>query len=136
MRAWSSRSAARLATCHPLLRELMDRALADPALPHDLTVLCGHRTMQEQEAAWLSGASKLHWPASAHNYMPSLAVDVAPWVDGAVSWDWPRYHEIAPVIRSAWDHMAAEGLTSGWALMWGGDWPRFPDGPHWELRKA
>lgn len=136
MRTWSARSTARLATCHPLLRELMTRALADPALPHDLTILCGHRDINAQEAAWMSGASKLHWPESAHNSTPSLAVDVAPIVDDAVSWDWPRYHEIAPVIKATWAGMEAEGLTAGWALTWGGDWPRFPDGPHWELRKA
>lgn len=133
MRAWSTRSAARLATCHPLLIELFTRALQSS--PLDLTVICGHRGMEEQEAAWMSGASKLHWPASAHNSRPSLAVDVAPWV-GAVSWDWAHYHEVAPAIRAAWDAMTAEGLTAGWALTWGGDWARFPDGPHWELRRA
>ena len=133
MRSWSTRSAERLATCHPLLIELFTRALQSS--PLDLTVLCGHRGRREQEFAVARGASRLRWPRSAHNSDPSLAVDVAPWVGGP-SWDWEHYREITPAIRAAWESMVEEGLTEGWYLVWGGDWTRFPDGPHWELRRA
>lgn len=131
--AWGRTSRQRLSTCHPILVELLDRVIARDDLPFDLTVLCGHRTKDEQEAAYLSGASRLRWPRSRHNTSPAMAVDVAPYVGGAVSWDWKDYARLAPIVRAEWAAMAAEGRTAGYALTWGGDWRRFPDGPHWQL---
>ena len=132
--AWGRRSLARLGQCHPLLQTLMHRVIARPDLPFDLTILCGHRTQLEQEVAYKSGASKLRWPKSKHNQNPSLAVDVAPFIDGAPSWDWKHYHELAPLVRDEWGRMKSEGLVpDGEDLTWGGDWRSFPDGPHWEL---
>lgn len=132
--AWGARSLARLQTCHPLLIELMQRVIRRPDLPSDLTVLCGHRTREEQDAAVAKGTSRLRWPKSRHNRVPSLAVDVAPFVGGAVTWDWPHYHAAAPVIRAEWDTMRAEGIVpAGVGLVWGGDWATLRDGPHWEL---
>lgn len=131
---WGSRSLARLSTCHPLLVTLMQRVIARADLPLDLSVLCGHRTQAEQDAAVARGASRLRWPRSQHNRLPAHAVDVAPYVGGAVSWAWPHYHAVAPVIRAEWAAMQAEGMVpAGVGLVWGGDWQTFPDGPHWEL---
>ncbi len=130
---WGARSVARLATVHPALRELFERVIARPDLPHDLTVLCGHRGEAEQAAAVSSGASRLSWPRSKHNKTPSLAVDVAPLVGGAVTWDWAAYRAVAPHVKAEWAEMQAEGRYPGVSLIWGGDWVRFPDGPHWEL---
>ena len=134
MHAFGRRSMERLLTCHPLLRELFERVIARPDLPLDLTVLCGHRGAVEQAEAVASGASKLHYPHSRHNVFPSLAVDVAPWVDGAVSWAWEDYHQIAPAVKAEWALMQVEGATGAWSLVWGGDWASPHDGPHWELR--
>lgn len=131
--AWGKRSLDRLGTCHPLLRLLFERVIRRADLPSDLTVLCGHRTQAEQAAAVASGASRLAWPKSKHNRTPSEAVDVAPLVSGAVTWDWAHYHPIARVVKAEWAAMEREGLTGGRTLVWGGDWLRFPDGPHWEL---
>jgi peptidoglycan L-alanyl-D-glutamate endopeptidase CwlK len=50
-----------------------------------------------------------------------------------VTWDWAAYRAIAPLIKSEWAEMQAEGRYPGVGLVWGGDWVRFPDGPHWEL---
>jgi peptidoglycan L-alanyl-D-glutamate endopeptidase CwlK len=122
----------RLGQCHPLLSLLMHRVIKREDLPFDLTILCGHRGQIEQEIAWKSGASKLRWPKSKHNAMPSLAVDVAPFIDGKVSWDWDRYNELAPIIKAEWKKMEDEGLTGGQALVWGGSWA-FKDGPHFQL---
>jgi peptidoglycan L-alanyl-D-glutamate endopeptidase CwlK len=55
-------------------------------------------------------------------------VDLAPAIGGVVSWDWPLYHKLAPVMKAA-----AKEL--GVAITWGGDWTTFKDGPHWELRR-
>lgn len=79
-----ARSEARLATCAPELQILV-RAIATDVhaglVPgvSDLTVLCGHRGEAEQEEAFRAGASKLHWPHSKHNSLPSRAVDLAPY---------------------------------------------------------
>ena len=131
--AFGSRSIARLQTCHPLLQTLMQRVIKRGDLPFDLTILCGHRNQADQDAAFRGGASKLRWPNSKHNSMPSRAVDLAPWVGGQVSWDWTHYNKLAPLIKDEWGKMVAEGLTGDTKLAWGGDWRNFPDGPHWQL---
>ena len=130
---WGARSRSRLDTCHPLLITLLDRVIKRADLPLDLSVLCGERNAVEQAQAFKSGASKLPWPKSKHNKSPSHAIDVAPFVAGAVSWDWTHYHQIAPIIKDDWTKLQADGLTGAAVLTWGGDWRSFKDGPHWEL---
>lgn len=117
------RSLERLATCHPDLQRFVHALVA--ALPpgEDITVLCGHRTQAEQDAAVARGASKTPWPRSRHNSLPSQAVDLAPypidWLDDA---RWARLGALGKQVA------AAEGI----AIEWGGDWPW--DRPHWQLR--
>jgi len=43
-----------------------------------------------------------------------------------VRWDWPLYHKISKAMKEA-----AKELNG--AIVWGGDWKSFPDGPHFEL---
>ena len=137
MNGFGATSLGRLATCHPLLQTLFGRVIRRADLPHDLSVLCGHRGEAEQEAAYRAGRSRVRWPNSKHNRTPSHAVDVAPFLGGAVSWDWRYYHAIAPVIKTEWALMQAEGLVpAGVALEWGGDWTSLKDGPHWQLTGA
>ncbi len=45
---------------------------------------------------------------------------------GPMRWDWPLYPRIAEAIKAA-------AKVRGVALVWGGDWPRLRDGPHFEL---
>ena len=131
---YSQRSLSRLQTCHPDLQLLMVEALADPECPCDMSVLCGYRGEEEQNAAYASGASKLKYPQSRHNQTPSLAVDVAPYINGAVSWDWEHYYPLAEHIKATWQRLEQRELTTGHhSLSWGGDWRSFKDGPHWQL---
>lgn len=131
--AWSARSRACLDTCHPLLITLFDRVLARADLPHDLSAICGHRARAEQNAAVASGASRLHWPRSAHNKRPSLAVDVVPFVDRKQEHeDADVFARHAPAVKAEWAAMQAAGLVpDGVRLVWGGDWGW--DSPHWQL---
>ena len=131
--AFGQTSKMRLSTCHPLLIALFERVIKRPDLPHDLTILCGHRGQAEQDAAFDSGASKLRYPKSKHNVYPSMAVDVAPWVRGAISWFAPDFLPIARHIKATWETMT-EAERGGHTLSWGGDWTSFVDRPHWELR--
>lgn len=131
--AWGSSSLAQIGTAHPLLQTLCHRLIKRADLPRDLRVLFGHRNKADQDKAFASGASKLRWPKSKHNSVPALAVDIVPLEGGVVSWDWAHYHALAPIVKDEWAKMAAEGLTGGAVLAWGGDWRSFKDGPHWEL---
>jgi peptidoglycan L-alanyl-D-glutamate endopeptidase CwlK len=132
--AWGERSILRLDSCHPLLLSLMKRVIKRKDLPCDLTILCGHRNQKEQDAAFASGNSKLKWPRSKHNSVPSMAVDVAPMLGAYASWDWDLYNKVAPLVKDEWGKMEEEGLVpAGTKLSWGGDWAKFKDGPHWEL---
>ncbi|MEM7428643.1 MAG: M15 family metallopeptidase [Pseudomonadota bacterium] len=121
---WSARSLERLHTCHPDLIRLFEAAIKDRRLKLDLTVLQGHRTVEEQSRNVQTGASNTM--RSRHLLSPSMAVDVAPYVDGAVSWHWPHYYMVAPVIEKIAKEMRID-------VEWGGHWTRLRDGPHWQL---
>ena len=128
MPAFSATSRERLATCHPLLQRVMKSAIVD----FDFTVLCGTRGKAEQAAAYAAGNSKLQWPNSKHNSTPSMAVDVAPW---PIDWkNHTAFRALADVVRTHWAAIP-EAEREGYELVWGGGWARFPDMPHWELRK-
>lgn len=53
----------------------------------DFTIVCTYRGEKEQNEAYNKGNSKLQFPKSKHNSMPSKAVDIAP------------YHPNPPHIR-------------------------------------
>lgn len=128
MPSFGSRSELALSTAHPLLVRVMRAAVQD----YDCTVLVGHRGKVDQDTAFASGKSKLKWPASKHNVMPSLAVDVVPW---PIDWnDIGRFRALAVVVRRCWEAIPASE-RDGYTLAWGGDWISFRDYPHWELRR-
>ena len=114
-----SRSLMRLEGVHPDLVRVVKRTAASSDL--DFTVLEGLRTEARQRQLFKEGASK----TLNSRHLTGHAVDLAPMLDGKVSWDWPLYHRLAKIVKAA---AAAENVP----LQWGGDW-RFKDGPHWEL---
>lgn len=119
-------SAARLATCDPRLRELLE----DVVRSFDCVVLCGHRGEAEQNAAFARGASKKKWPNGEHNSLPSRAVDAAPYdprVPGGVNWGEDlrtKKPDRAALVRfylfAGYMMRAAE--ARGLRIRWGGDW--------------
>ena len=135
-------STARLLTCHRLIVTLFQRAIKRPDLPHDLTVVYGHRTHAEQAALYARGrttpgprVTNAAPGKSKHNANPSHAIDIVPFIAGKPSpADWGPIRACAPAIRAEWALMVAEGLTGGATLHWGGDWDGPPDGAHWEVR--
>jgi peptidoglycan L-alanyl-D-glutamate endopeptidase CwlK len=118
-----STSRARLALAHPKLQELFKACAADPTCP-DFTILESQRGRVEQERAFALGHSRAHFGKSAHNWSPAIALDVVPY---PVDWkDLKRFRVLAAFIKKK---AAALGIP----LVWGGDWPKLKDMPHYEL---
>ena len=113
-------SLERLKGVHPDLIKVMKRAIA--CSPLDFSIIEGMRTLETQKKYMASGATR----TMNSRHLTGHAVDVAPYIDGAIRWDWPLYHQLALVIKKA----AADEQVP---ITWGGDWRSFKDGPHWEL---
>lgn len=119
MPKFSNTSKNKLASCHPDLQRLCEEAIKDM----DFTVLCGHRNEKDQNEAFDKGASKLKWPCSKHNTIPSKAVDLAPY---PVDWnDLQRFKDLAECMKS-------HARTLGIKIQAGADW-KMKDFPHYEL---
>jgi len=128
MPQFSRRSFERLNECHPLLKRVMHSAIE----VCDFSVICGYRGEEAQNEAYKNGHSRLQWPKSKHNKSPSEAVDIVPY---PIDWDdIDRFRDLASVIKVHWDKIPI-AEREGLELHWGGDWEKFKDFPHWELRK-
>lgn len=113
-------SLARLQGVHPDLVKVVKRAIQ--ITKQDFTVLEGLRTKERQRQLVAKGASK-----TMNSYhITGHAVDIAPRVNGQVSWDWQHYYPIRDAMKQA-----AKELNV--PITWGGDWAKFPDGPHWQI---
>lgn len=128
-------SKKRLATADKKLQDVLNEAIKH----YDFTILYGHRTKEEQfelyrqgrelvGGVWvktgktvtnLDGKMKL----SQHNYLPSRAVDVAPY---PIDWnDIKRFEDMAKVILDSANKL-------GIKITWGGKW-KMKDYPHFEI---
>lgn len=116
----SVRSRARLQGVHPALVGVLEAAIL--TTPVDFMVTEGLRTPERQAALVRAGASR----TLNSRHLTGHAVDVAAVVDGALRWDWPLYPRIAEAVKAA-------AKARGVSVVWGGDWPRLRDGPHFEL---
>lgn len=116
----SERSMKRLVGVHPRLVALAREAIA--LSPVDFMITEGLRTKARQLALLRAGASR----TKHSRHLTGHAIDVAAMVDGQVRWDWPLYPRIAAAFKAA-------AVRQGTAIVWGGDWPRLRDGPHFEL---
>jgi hypothetical protein len=128
MPAFSEFSTLNLLSCHSDLIAILSDLIED----FDFRVVCGHRNMEEQNAAFESGHSTKIWPNSKHNGMPSHAVDIIPWPECYS--DLNKFYLLAGrVLQIAYD--------KGIPLRWGGDWDMdddlqdqtFQDQGHFEL---
>lgn len=133
------RSLSRLEGVHPDLVRVVKRAAAMSSL--DFTVLEGLRTAARQKQLFDQGATK----TMNSRHITGHAVDLAPMIGGTVRWDWPLYHQLAEIVRSA-------SIVEKVPIRWGGTWKllsatqgpitakvlsrSFPDGPHFELPRA
>ena len=130
MPSFGNTSIERLLTCHVLIQQILNKAIEKI----DFCVVCGHRGKKEQDDCFKSGASKLKFPLSKHNTLPSMAVDIAFWNGEKLVWDAKQAAYLAGYIMATADSM-------GIKIRLGADWDRdgditdenFLDLPHIEL---
>jgi len=128
MYTYSKKSIINLHGCH---HDLMD--IFDEVIKHfDCSIICGSRSQEEQDRAFKEGRSKVRYPASLHNKVPSMAVDAIPY---PVDWDdLARMRYFAGFVMGI---AAKKGIS----LRWGGNWKmdnilkdnKFNDYVHFEL---
>lgn len=117
---FSQRSINNLSGVHPDLVKVVRRALEISEI--DFAVIEGLRSKERQAELVKAGASQ----TMNSRHITGHAVDLAAVVGGAIRWDWPLYEKIAKAVKTA----SAELKV---AIVWGGDWVSFKDGPHFEL---
>ena len=134
MPSFSDNSLNNLETCHEDLQLLFSEVVKS----FDCSIVCGHRGEEEQDEAFNSGRSKVQYPKSRHNSMPSMAVDVIPY---PVNWgNTERMYYFSGYVKAVAQRLLDEHLMD-YELRWGGDWDRdtetndqdFMDLPHFEL---
>ncbi len=116
----SKRSLERLQGVHPDLVEIVKAAIKLSKV--DFVITEGLRTKERQAQLVASGASQ----TLNSRHLTGHAIDLAPLIAGQVRWDWPPFYDIA-------DAMKQVAKERNIALVWGGDWTSFKDGPHFEL---
>lgn len=116
----SQKSLALLRGVHPDLVKVINRAIQITEV--DFVVIEGLRTLERQKELLKKGATT----TLNSRHLTGHAVDIAPYVGGKISWDWPLYHKLAKAVKQAAKEV---GVT----VEWGGDWKKFKDGPHWQL---
>jgi len=123
---FSAESMDRLETCDKRIKTLCYRLIKYV----DFTVICGFRSLDEQQKLYDSGATKV--TSGKHNAYPSKAIDIAPY---PIKWgDTRRFCVFAGKFL-----LLAQ--LYGTAIRWGGDWDmdtfttdqQFNDLVHFEL---
>jgi len=144
------KSLAELEGVHSDLVKVVKRAIE--ITPQDFSVHDGIRTLDEQKELVKSGASK----TLKSRHITGHAVDLVPYINGKLRWEWEPIYQIAEAVRTA-----AEELQVN--IRWGGAWDvlltsvdeptedivsgyverkrsegkkAFIDGPHYELPKS
>lgn len=142
-----NRSLSELEGVHPDLVSVVKRAIE--LTLQDFSVHDGIRTLAEQQELVNRGAST----TMKSRHITGHAVDLVPYINGKLRWEWEPIHKIADAVRTA-----AQDLNV--PIRWGGAWDRrltdlddspedivadyaarrrragkrvFLDGPHYEL---
>lgn len=127
-----ARSLLRLQSCHPHLQEVVKRAIGYTDV--DFMVMETERTLERQKVLKAEGASKTlnsrHLVNSCNHEGKIIkcchAVDLGALLVGKLDWTWELYVRISA-------HMKRSSTELRVPIVWGGDWERFRDGPHFEL---
>ena len=137
MYTFSKRSRDNLSTASENLQRLFNEVIKEI----DCTVICGHRSPEEQFELYKKGRvnKDFKWivvdkskvvtnidgraKKSNHNYLPSKAVDVVPY---PLDWnDIAAFKKLGEVVKR-------KAKELGIKISWGGDWQTLKDYPHYE----
>ena len=139
----------RLSTCHKDLQLIMNLAIEISNI--DFGISEGHRSIERQKelydqgrttpgkiVTWIDGETK----KGKHNYSPSMAVDIYPWINGKVQWDNEHLIYLAGLIHGVAEILYAKGEITH-TIRWGGNFDMdgelleetSVDRPHFELVK-
>lgn len=110
---------------HPDLVRVVQDCAANGAMPFTFGVSEGLRTIQQQKKDVAAGKSQ----TQNSRHLDGHAVDLVVLCHGHITWAWPPYYVLA-------DQMKVAGRRVGVPIEWGGDFPHFKDGPHYQLPRA
>ena len=114
------RSRKALQGVHPDLVRVAERAAE--RMPGEFIVTEGRRTLARQKELVAKGASR----TMRSRHLTGHALDFVPVVGNQITWKWPAFPPVAQAFTAA-------ARELGVAIVWGGDWKTFKDGPHIEL---
>ena len=123
----SQTSLDRLEGVDPRLVAIVKEAIK--ITPTDFSVICGLRTEEEQKKLFEAGKTQ----TMNSKHLTGRAVDLAPWINGKLSWNHNDFHGIAEAMRTiAYKHK--DVVTIRWGAAWHvtniNDWPG-----HWSTRE-
>lgn len=129
---FSEKSERILAACH----DDLDKVLREAIKVYDFSVIEGPRDKEQQTRYYNEGLSKVQFPRSKHNRVPSEAIHIAPY---PISFsnrrkNLARFYFLAGVVKTI-------ACQNGIKVRWGGDWDgdgdfedqSFDDLMHFEL---
>jgi len=134
MAKYSRNSELKLSTCHQDLQTIFNYVVKH----FDCTIVDGNRSEKRQNEAYDNGFSKVRYPNSKHNSLPSMAVDAVPY---PINWrDHDRMRVFAGYVLGIAMMLKDYGAIES-EIRWGGDWDRdtqvrdnkFQDFPHFEI---
>lgn len=97
----------------------------------DVSILEGERTKADQEKYYQQGTSKAKFGQSAHNFHPSLAIDIIPYpVPKLPNGEWDNnshvWNDMAMLVKEIANELHVP-------ITWGGDFKSIVDKPHFEI---
>ena len=110
---WGKKSSSKLSLLTPNLQKLAHKVLDYNII--DCLVDDSYRTAEEQDRLYSIGKSKVQWPNSQHNKLPSKAMDLVPVINGIASWNHYHCSVLAGLVLAA-------AIELGIKLRWGGNW--------------
>lgn len=131
-------SLANYSTLHHELQLLADSVLKR----RDCSIVYGHRNRKEQTSLFNAKPpkTKLQYPNSRHNRLPSMAMDLTPYIPGVATYDRKQLLVFGGFVTAIAELLYEEGKMTR-KLRWGGDWDMdhnvtdetFEDLAHFEL---
>lgn len=133
MPRFSRKSLKKLSQCDDRLQRVFNEVIKH----RDCTILEGNRDKGTQDEYFRTGKSKVKYPNSKHNSLPSQAVDVAPYFPNSPHIRWSDIESFAYFSGFVIGIAASMGIK----LRHGADWDQdgdttdqsFMDWPHFEI---